>query len=78
MYQKTQRPSGFSCPVCDGFIPVSIGQLLAVEKFVCPHCRLVIRLNRANSRLALDALEKVREAESAVKKASVFNGKINS
>lgn len=70
--QPQQRPSGFKCPVCGGFIPVSIQQLLSVERFVCPQCFLEIRLNKGESQKALDALEKVKVAEDGVKKASVF------
>ncbi|MDR2814510.1 MAG: hypothetical protein LBB79_07665 [Prevotellaceae bacterium] len=72
--QKHQQPSGFKCPVCGGFIPVSIKQLLTEEQFVCPQCALNIRLNKASSQKALSALQKVQEAEEKVKKASVFNG----
>jgi transcription elongation factor Elf1 len=71
----SQRPSGFNCPICRGFIPVSIQQLLRDERFVCPTCFLEIRLNRANSQNALNALQKVQDAEEKVKKASVFDGK---
>ncbi|MDR2383673.1 MAG: hypothetical protein LBD76_07325 [Prevotellaceae bacterium] len=73
--QHQQRPSGFACPVCKGFIPVSIQQLLTAEKFVCPACLLEIRLNRENSQTALDALQQVQDAENTVKKAAVFDGK---
>lgn len=72
--QKQQQSSGFNCPVCNGFIPVSIQRLLATEKFVCPHCSLEIRLNKERSQEALNALQKVQKAEQNVRKASVFNG----
>lgn len=74
MTTQTQQPSGFACPVCSGFVPVSVQLLLATEKFICPHCALEIRLNKASSQKALDALKKVQEAEKAVRQASVFNG----
>ena len=70
--QSQQRPSGFNCPVCGGFIPVSIQQLLSVERFVCTQCFLEIKLNRGESQKAIDALEKVKAAEDGVKKAAVF------
>jgi transcription elongation factor Elf1 len=72
--QHQQQPSGFKCPVCGGFIPVSIQQLLTNETFFCPVCGLEIRLNRNDSQNALNALQKVHNAEENVKKASVFNG----
>jgi transcription elongation factor Elf1 len=71
-HQSQQRPSGFNCPVCTGFIPVSIQQLLSVERFVCPQCLLEIKLNKGESQKALDALAKVKSAEDGVKQASVF------
>jgi transcription elongation factor Elf1 len=72
--QKQQQASGFKCPVCGGFIPVSIQQLLTMQKFVCPACALEIRLNKEDSQTALNALQKVHDAERNVRKASVFNG----
>jgi transcription elongation factor Elf1 len=67
-----QQPSGFKCPVCFGFIPVSVQQLLTSERFVCPHCAMEFRLNRSRSHKAIDALTKVKDAESGVERASVF------
>ncbi len=72
MNSKQQKPSGFNCPVCGGFIPVSIQQLLTEEKFTCPQCVLEIRLNKDDSQKALNALQKVQDAEDDVKKASAF------
>jgi len=70
--QKQQRSSGFNCPVCNGFIPVSIQQLQSTDRFVCPSCSLEIRLNKGESKKALEALQKT-QAEETVKRASVFN-----
>ncbi len=72
MSNQQQHPSGFKCPVCSGFIPISMHQLLTEEKFICPQCILEIRLNKGDSQKALDALQKVKDAEDNVKKASVF------
>jgi rubredoxin len=75
MHSKGKHhPSGFKCPVCEAFIPVSIKQLLLDERFLCPGCSLEIRLNRGDSHKALNALQKLHEAEEGVRKASVFSG----
>lgn len=73
MNNKVQRPTGFGCPVCSGFIPISIAELLGTEVMLCPYCGLEIRINREHSKKAMDALMKVKEAEEGVRKASVFN-----
>lgn len=67
-----QQPTGFNCPVCSGFVPVSMLQLLNAENILCPNCGLEIRINEEGSKRAIDALNKVHEAEINVKKASVF------
>lgn len=72
-YDNRQRPTGFNCPVCKGFIPIAMTQLLNAEDITCPHCRLEIRINKEGSRKAIDALGKVHEAEDQVRKASVFS-----
>jgi len=72
MNNRQQQPSGLKCPVCGGFIPISMQQLLTEERFTCPQCSLEIRLNKTDSRQALNALQKVKDAEDSVKKASVF------
>jgi transcription elongation factor Elf1 len=69
---QQQRPSGFNCPVCNGFIPVSMQQLLMEERLVCPQCSLEIKLNSEKSKKALDALEKAKSAKDGVKSASDF------
>ena len=71
--QKRQQPSGFNCPVCKGFIPVSVQQLIITANLICPQCALEIRINKNESQKAIDALEKVHAAEKSVKEASVFN-----
>ncbi|MDR0711525.1 MAG: hypothetical protein LBF67_04160 [Prevotellaceae bacterium] len=71
---QQQQPSGFQCPACGGFIPISIQQLLTTEHFTCPQCAIEFRLNKASSHKALNALRKVHEAEVAVKQAAVFDG----
>lgn len=67
-----QRVSGFYCPVCKGFIPVSIIQLINSAELICPQCTLAIRINPEDSKDAVEALKKVQRAENQVKEASVF------
>ena len=68
----TQRPSGFECPVCKGFIPVSMTDLIQKNAIICPICSLHLNINQHASQKAIDALEKVQQAQEKVDKASVF------
>lgn len=72
---QSQRPSGFQCPVCKGFIPVSVTDILERHNIECPSCSLQLNINKNDSQKAIDALGKVRQAEQNVEKASVFSGK---
>ncbi|MDR2009321.1 MAG: hypothetical protein LBQ22_02425 [Bacteroidales bacterium] len=67
-----QRPSGFECPVCKGFIPVSMNDLIQRNAILCPICSLQLSINQHASQKAIDALEKVHQAQERVDKASVF------
>ncbi|MCD7969067.1 MAG: hypothetical protein LUF87_01775 [Alistipes sp.] len=69
-----QKPTGFECPSCKGFIPVAMHQLLSSGEIQCPNCSLTLRVNRQQSKKAVAALEKVNEAERRLEKASVFKG----
>lgn len=72
MNKKGQQPSGFECPVCKGFIPVSVIELLKEKAIICPHCDLRLAINQTASQKAIDALNKVQSAQQGVDKASVF------
>lgn len=72
MAQNTQRPSGFECPVCKGFIPVSVKELIIDRSLVCPICGLQLSINKSASQKAIDALDKVQKAQDNVERASVF------
>ncbi len=67
-----QRVSGMDCPVCRMFIPISIPQLLYDGGILCPHCGLMMTINKLQSRQALDALRKVDEATRKVKETELF------
>lgn len=66
------RVSGMKCPVCKGFIPISVHQLLFDGGISCPHCGLSLTINRMQSKQALDALRKLEEATSNLRKAEHF------
>lgn len=40
------EPMGMSCPVCSGYIPLSVEQLLKADNIVCPHCSLRLHVDR--------------------------------
>ncbi len=67
-----QQVSGMNCPDCEGFIPVSIHQLLFEGGISCPHCGLKMTINRQQSKAAIDALSKVNDAMLKVKATEKF------
>ncbi len=69
---RHQRISGMKCPVCEGFIPISIQQLLFDGGISCPHCGLLMTINRQQSKAAMDALKKVNDAMRKVKETEKF------
>lgn len=44
---------GFECPVCKGFIPVRIEELVVSLQVSCPSCGLLLTLDKNNSGKAL-------------------------
>ncbi len=40
--------NGFNCPVCQGFIPVSVKDLFQQIAVVCPSCRLRLMYDGVN------------------------------
>ena len=63
-----QRIPGMPCPRCGNFIPTSINELLSANYLRCPTCQLQLNIDRQNSRKALNALEKVEEAQKRMNK----------
>ena len=63
---------GIYCPVCEGFIPVKIQQLMSGDEILCPDCGWSIPTDRGQSAKALEALRKVEEAIENLRKASNF------
>lgn len=60
--QQQKRISGMSCPVCNGFIPISMYQILESSIF-CPSCGLRLDINKNASSKAIEALKKVEKAQ---------------
>lgn len=67
-----QRVSGMDCPACRMFIPISISQLLYDGGIMCPHCGLMMTINKSQSRQALEALKKVEDAAKRVRETESF------
>lgn len=70
--QSVQRVSGMDCPVCRKFIPISIPQLLYDGGIMCPHCGLMMTINKSLSRKALEALKKVEDATKKLRETESF------
>ena len=63
---------GIYCPVCKGFIPVELRQLLFGDEILCPDCGYSYSINRGQSEAALEALRKVEEAIENLRKTGNF------
>ena len=63
---------GIYCPVCKGFIPVELQQLMSRDEILCPDCGYSILPHGGQSAAALEALRKVEEAIENLRKASNF------
>lgn len=70
--QQAQRPSGMTCPICGGFIPVSMQQLVSDPAVLCPHCALRLTINKKESELAFSAINKVLQSQSDFDRQSRF------
>lgn len=67
-----QRVNGLDCPVCKAFIPVSVSRLLRESCVVCPACGLRLTINKAQSRKAMEALEKIDAAVRNLREKEIF------
>ena len=68
-----QRPPGMPCPKCGFFIEMSVQKLLYGDDFKCPACRLVLQMDRAQSRDALAILQKVDTAMQDIQKHKTYD-----
>lgn len=64
---------GLSCPVCGGFIPASVPELLSGRGLECLSCGLFLEIDRQGSEKALKALAKLDKAQKQVDATRVFN-----
>lgn len=62
----SENGSGFKCPDCGGKINITIYEIIKGDDVVCPHCGLVLPIDKTKSNNAIDALRKVREAQENV------------
>ena len=51
------RPTGMPCPNCNGFMPISMQQIIVEPVITCPHCGLRLIINRQDSQSAIEALK---------------------
>lgn len=72
-FSSTPQATGLACPECKMFIPLTVTGLLVASGFQCPHCGLMITIDRQKSSRAMAALKKVAEAQRKVEKASRFS-----
>lgn len=70
--QPNQQQPGMKCPQCGHFIPTTITELLTARALRCPHCRLELTINRAESKQAMDILKNVDNAQKNLQQASKF------
>lgn len=63
--KQQQRISGMPCPNCQGFIPISMYQLLTAKSIFCPICGLRLNMNKDGisdkSREILKKLENIKK-----------------
>lgn len=71
---QPNRTPGITCPRCNQTIPISIEQLLTSHSIVCPSCCLVLTIDKQESKKAMEALSKVKQAQEEVERKSTFNG----
>lgn len=70
---QQQRVTGFNCPICNVLIPVSAMELLTSQWISCPACNLELIIDKAQSRKALDLLEKVEQSRDKLEQTSNFS-----
>ncbi|MBP9997164.1 MAG: hypothetical protein KBT19_07840 [Lachnospiraceae bacterium] len=59
-----QRISGIPCPICQGFIPISMYQLMSEGAIFCPQCGAKLDINKQQSAKALEILKRLQEQQS--------------
>lgn len=69
------KVGGFNCPVCGSFIPTSMEELITRASLICPICNLELSIDKKSSEKAMEAMNKVMEAQKNVENTSHFDGK---
>ena len=64
----TSQVPGMPCPVCKGFIPTTIQYIISHDSLSCPHCGLVITIDKTKSHKAIEAFRKVQEAQENIER----------
>lgn len=68
------KPISIKCPKCGADIFIgSIDSLLSNSFFICSKCSLKLSLDKSKSAQALQALQKVNDAQKKVEQTSHFN-----
>ena len=63
---------GLDCPVCEGFIPIKLQQLMSGDEILCPDCGYSILPHGGQSAAALEAMRKVEDAIENLRKTGNF------
>lgn len=74
--QSNIGQGGVQCPQCKTKIPTSMQELVSAAKLVCPRCALELIIDRAASQRAIEAMNKVLDAQQNLDKASHFDGTV--
>ncbi len=67
------HPAGMPCPKCNGFIPISMYQLLSGNSIYCPNCGLKLDLQKSSYEKSREAIKKLEEVERSLKLENTFN-----
>lgn len=59
-----KRVSGMPCPVCHGWIPISMYQIMSSSSIFCPCCGMKLDINKQASSKALEILRQLQEQQS--------------